>query len=154
MSTNQNILYIHCSTSINEHHLLKENFRRMSNHVRQTGERARQAKTRTSQGFHPEGRAVKALGVRAQQEESQRGGGRPSRASLGLPVSRRLSGAPSSQCDCEGTHRLGPGQAAQKRHRGNSLAVPRLELGAVTAGPGLRPGRGPAMLQAVERNPR
>ena len=38
---------------------------------------------------------MKALGVRVQQEESQGGGGRPSRASLGLPVSCYLSGASS-----------------------------------------------------------
>ena len=80
MSTNQNILHIQYSTSIHEHYLLQENSRRMINHVRQTLEREQSKQTHSLlRVFHPEGRVVKASGMKVQQGERARGtvGGPP-----------------------------------------------------------------------------
>ena len=80
MSTKQNILHIQYSTSIHEHYLLQENSRRMINHVRQTLEREQSKQTHSLlRVFHPEGRVVKASGMKVQQGERARGtvGGPP-----------------------------------------------------------------------------
>ena len=61
------------STSINEHYLLQENSRRMTNHVRQIPEREQGKQTLSLlRVFHPEGRAVKASGMKMQQGQRAR----------------------------------------------------------------------------------